>query len=215
MEKKGLEMVRSGEFNISTYGDNHCGTADHFKVRYHLKCSCTSRLDKRGFLFDQLNIQSYFESIKRTQLSCERLTVVCLEQLLEHILSENPTCEIHKMELTLSPEPFLASMTHSLESDNDDGKLTLPKVKKSMVTAAAKTKRITKTEDTPTGHPLLHLQSVVDRSELPEDGQHDHSPSHANVYVFHEESNDDGEVHGTNGEPVGVHGSSSTDGTNS
>lgn len=184
MEKKGLKMVRSGEFEISTYGENHCGTDAHFKLRYHLNCECTPVLDSRGFLFDQLNIQQYFESIKRTQLSCERLTVVCLQQLLEHILTENPTCQIHKMELTLSPAPFLASMTHSLESDDDEA-LSIQKVK----TSHSKVRRATKTEDTPAGHPLLNLTSVSGSENTSSDG-HNHQPSHDH-YLFHEESNDD------------------------
>jgi len=125
--RRTLEMVRSGEFPIRTYGNSHCGTASAFKIRYHLKCVCSPKLDHRGFLFDQLNIQSYFESIQRTHLSCERLTEVCLQQLLEHILVENPSCQIYSMQLTLSPEPYLASMTSTLE---DPGNLLAPKVSK-------------------------------------------------------------------------------------
>lgn len=116
--KKQLRLVRGGEFGIQTYGDNHCGTTDAFKIRYHLTCECGNKLDNRGFLFDQINIQNFFESIGRTQLSCELLTIKCLEQLLGHILAENPTCQIYKMELTLSPEPFAASLTHSWSNDN-------------------------------------------------------------------------------------------------
>lgn len=129
--KKTLDMVRSGEFSIKTYGKNHCGTSHSFNIRYHLKCSCSSKLDHRGFLFDQLNIQSFFESIGRTQLSCERLTQVCQQQLLEHILLENPTCQIYRIELTLAPEPFLASMTSAWDNPNDP--LTRPIVKKSVI----------------------------------------------------------------------------------
>jgi hypothetical protein len=180
-EKTGLKMVRSGEFEIATYGDNHCGTSDHFKVKYHLTCDCSARLDSRGFLFDQLNIQQYFESIKRTQLSCERLTVVCLTQLLEHILTENPTCEIRKMELTLSPEPFLASMTHSLETEGDDeAVLTLPKVKK---TPLPKVRRAAKV-DSPEGHPLMNLTGAS-RSE--DTHHHKHGKPSRGHYLFEEQ----------------------------
>lgn len=114
--KKTMEMMRGGDFDLHTYGDSHCGTAEEFKVRYNLKCLCSPVLDSRGFLFDQLNIQSFFESIQKTSLSCEQLTIVCLEQLLDHILAENPTCQIHTMELTLSPAPYLASMKHTWEN---------------------------------------------------------------------------------------------------
>lgn len=186
--KSALKMVRSGEFDIHTYGENHCGTAEEFKIRYHLICECSPKLDKRGFLFDQINIQSYFESIKRTQLSCERLTVVCLEQLLEHILSENPACQIYKMELTLSPEPFLASMTHSLENDDD----FLGKGDKSVKPGKATTvsnKRIKKDKE-PVGDRLFHLPTTVDGSEATSGDEsskdeHSHAPSHDH-YVFQE-----------------------------
>ncbi len=183
MEEKSLKMVRSGEFDIHTYGDNHCGTSDEFKVRYHLTCECSPLLDHRGFLFDQINIQQYFESIKRTQLSCERLTVVCLNQLLEHILTENPTCQIRKMELTLSPEPFLASMTHSI--DSDDGYLKRQPETKAKKVAGTVAKRKDKS---PKGHALRNLSDVhVDGSK----NVHVGTPS-GDHYVFHDEGNDAG-----------------------
>jgi hypothetical protein len=117
--KKTIEMVRSGEFGIQTYGTHHCGTAERFNIRYHMKCVCSPKLDHRGFLFDQLNIQAFFEGIKRTNLSCEQLTVHCLEGLLENILKENPACQIYRMEMTLAPEPYAASMTHVWDNPVD------------------------------------------------------------------------------------------------
>ena len=158
---KSLDMVRSGEFTIQTYGNSHCGTSDKFMIRYHLKCSCTPLLDHRGFLFDQLNIQQFFESIKRTQLSCERLTVVCLEQLLEHILTENPTCQILKAELTLSPEPYLASMTHTLDGEGKH----LTKSQSDKMVVSSKPPKVSK---------AVH------------DPAHQHEPSHKH-YIFTEQ----------------------------
>lgn len=186
MEQKSLKMVRSGEFDIHTYGDNHCGTADEFKIRYHLICECSPLLDHRGFLFDQLNIQAYFESIKRTQLSCERLTVVCLEQLLEHILTENPTCEIRRMELTLSPEPFLASMSHAIDGEGE--KLSKPE---KVTRTPGKVSKVSKA-DTPKGHRLNNLPStVVNGTEDTKvhNPAHEHKPSFDH-YVFREQDND-------------------------
>jgi hypothetical protein len=184
MEQKSLKMVRSGEFDIHTYGDNHCGTAEEFKIRYHLICECSPVLDNRGFLFDQLNIQSYFESIKRTQLSCERLTVVCLEQLLEHILTENPTCEIRRMELTLSPEPFLASLSHAIDGEGDS--LTKPDNVSKRPGKVSRT--TTKKDESPKGHRLTNLPpTVTNGSEDPKvhDPSHEHKPSHDH-YIFNE-----------------------------
>lgn len=182
MEEKSLKMVRSGEFDIHTYGENHCGVSEEFKIRYHLTCECSPLLDHRGFLFDQINIQQYFESIKRTQLSCERLTVVCLNQLLEHILTENPKCQIKRMELTLSPEPFLASMTNAIES-KEEGYLKKPELPKTKKATGVVAKRKGKT---PVGHSLRNLADVqVDRAKDVHSGI-----ASGEHYLFHDEDND-------------------------
>jgi hypothetical protein len=110
---KTLKIVRSGEFPLRTYGNHHCGTSHSFNVKYHLITLCDPRLDHRGFLFDQLNIDKFFHVIKSTSLSCEQLTERTLVKLKKFILRENPDCLIHAMSLTLSPEPYLAAMTSS------------------------------------------------------------------------------------------------------
>lgn len=106
-------MVRDGEFKIYAYGNNHCGVDRNLKIKYHMVCLCSPKLDRRGFLFDQLNVQNYFDSIKRSRLSCEKLVKQSCKQLLDRILVENPQCQIYKMELTLSPAPHMASMTYT------------------------------------------------------------------------------------------------------
>lgn len=115
MEK--LEIERQGEFGIQTYGKNHCGTGTEFKLRYKMVCTCSPRLDTRGFLFEQTEVQTFFENVKRTNKSCEQLTEWCLGGLHQHIMQENPGCQIYTLKLTLSPEPFAASMTCSWEQD--------------------------------------------------------------------------------------------------
>lgn len=115
--KSTMTINRSGQFHIETFGQNHCGTSDQFDVRYHINVVASQQLDQRGFLFDQLNIQSFFDSIEKTELSCEQLTQACLTQLVSHILVENPTCQIYRMTLTLSPAPYAASMEATLDGD--------------------------------------------------------------------------------------------------
>ena len=105
-----LTIVRSGQFHIHTYGSHHCGTGESFDIRYHLTAICSPKLDKRGFEFDQVNIDKFFQTVKRTSMSCEKLTETLLGKLRRHILQENPLCLIHNMELSLSPQPFMASM---------------------------------------------------------------------------------------------------------
>lgn len=106
-------MNRMGEFNIRAYGPNHCGVAEDITIKYHMTCQCETRLDKRGFLFDQINVDNYFKAIKRSRLSCEKLAVKSVRELVEAIHTENPKCVIRKVDLTLSPFPFLASMTYT------------------------------------------------------------------------------------------------------
>lgn len=108
-------MDREGEFRIRAEGPNHCGVDTNLLIKYQMKCLCTSKLDKRGFLFDQINVDRYFQSIKRSKRSCEKLTQMCLNDLRKMIMEENPVCEILKMELTLSPAPHKASMTFTWE----------------------------------------------------------------------------------------------------
>lgn len=79
-------------------------------------CRCGSKLDPRGFLFDQISVHNFFQGIKKTKLSCERLTVQFIKKMVQAIKLENPSCEIQRVKLTLSPAPFLASMTYSWSS---------------------------------------------------------------------------------------------------
>jgi hypothetical protein len=108
-----LTMDRSGEFRIHAFGPSHCGIDEDLKIKYRMVCECQPKLDNRGFLFDQINVDMFFQSIKRSKLSCERLTVRCVRQLVQAIKLENPSCQINKVELTLSPAPFMASMTYA------------------------------------------------------------------------------------------------------
>ena len=85
-----MKIVRSGEFPLRTYGKNHCGTSSHFLVKYHMIALCDPKLDHRGFLFDQLNIDKFFHGIKSTSCSCERLTEKTLVKLKKFISEREP-----------------------------------------------------------------------------------------------------------------------------
>jgi hypothetical protein len=80
-------------------------------------CECSPRLDSRGFLFDQINVDNYFKRMKRSTLSCEKMTLKCVRDLVKLIHKENPKCVVRKINLTLSPQPFLASMTYTWTND--------------------------------------------------------------------------------------------------
>ena len=115
--QKLLTMNRQGEFTIYTYGDSHCGTMTNqfLPVKYHMVCECETTLDPRGFLFEQVGVDKFFQNLKKTKLSCEKLTISCCKQLVSLIKKDNPICKVRSIKLTLSPSPFMASMTYSVE----------------------------------------------------------------------------------------------------
>jgi len=109
-------MNREGQFRISATGPNHCGVDEDLTIKYHMICVCEDSLDHRGFLFDQINVDQYFQGIQSSALSCEKLTMKCARKLMSLIKDENPDCVIRRMSLTLSPAPFKASMTCDMGS---------------------------------------------------------------------------------------------------
>jgi hypothetical protein len=115
--QKLLTMNRQGEFCVLTTGDSHCGTLTNqfLPIKYHMVCECENVLDSRGFLFEQVNVDKFFKNMKRTTLSCEKLTISCVKRLVTLIKKDNPTCRVRSIKLTLSPAPFQASMTYSVE----------------------------------------------------------------------------------------------------
>lgn len=117
--KPTLTLNRKGEFKINATGPNHCGITENLTVRYDMTAVCGTSLGPRGILFEQLNVDKYFQSIRRTQLSCEKLTMSCLNFLVKMIRRENPICNLQRLELTLSPEPFKAAMTYHWEPEQD------------------------------------------------------------------------------------------------
>lgn len=114
--QKLLTMNRQGEFQIFTYGDSHCGTMTNqfLPIKYHMVCECESTLDPRGFLFEQVNVDKFFQNLTKTRLSCEKLTIQCCKRLVTLIHKDNPVCKVRSIKLTLSPAPFAASMTYSV-----------------------------------------------------------------------------------------------------
>ncbi len=120
---KHLTMNRSGEFKILTTGDSHCGlmTGRQLPVKYQMVCECESILDSRGFLFEQVGVDNFFKGLKKTTLSCEKLTMNCVNRLITLIRKDNPVCVIRSIELTLSPFPHAASMTYSVKPEPQNG----------------------------------------------------------------------------------------------
>lgn len=114
---KTLTLNRQGEFQILTLGDSHCGTMTNQKlpVKYTVKCVCETDLDNRGFLFEQVGVDTFFKNLKWTRMSCEKLTMACAEKLVTLIRKDNPKCRVRSIEVTLSPSPFQAAVTYSVQ----------------------------------------------------------------------------------------------------
>ncbi len=115
--QKTLTMNRRGDFSVFTIGDSHCGTLTNqmlLPVNYHLLCECENVLDTRGFLFEQVSVDNFFKNMKKTRLSCEKLTISCCKKLVTLIRKDNPVCRIRSIELTISPFPHAASMTYAV-----------------------------------------------------------------------------------------------------
>jgi hypothetical protein len=119
MASNSLTIERAGQFRIATFGPNHCGTLPYLTVKYRMVCQCAAKLDARGFLFDQVEVDRFFQRIERTDKSCEKLTMDSLTNLIAMIRKENPDCVINRMALTLSPEPFAASMTEVFDASKE------------------------------------------------------------------------------------------------
>lgn len=114
-----LTLKRSGKFTLEVRGENHCGVhKPNVECTYEVRLVCTpNSVDPHGFLVEQLGIHDFFQSLPTTELSCERLVVWCNRKLREKIQAENPSCVIHKMEVTISPLGNVgqASMTYEWE----------------------------------------------------------------------------------------------------
>ncbi len=112
-----LTLRRAGQFVCHVKGPNHCGLGQGpIVIQYQVEVRCAVSLDDRGFLFDQLTIQRYFEELNDTTLSCEQLTIECARNLFVRIRRENGGCVVLGMDVQLSPAPHAASMTFTYEA---------------------------------------------------------------------------------------------------
>lgn len=87
-----------------------CGVLD---VSYVITLTCEPRLDRRGFLVDQVHVHEYvkrFASLPR-DLSCERACIELAEAVIAKASKDAPHCVFKTISLTLSPDPHLASIT--------------------------------------------------------------------------------------------------------
>lgn len=108
-------MIRRGSFIHRAAGPHHCGTKRRFTINYKVEVRCDGEsLDERGFLFDQLNVARLFLRMgeEYSELSCEEMARALTKALVSQCETENPQVLIHYASVTLSPEPFEASITY-------------------------------------------------------------------------------------------------------
>lgn len=130
-----LTIRRVGVFQVETMGSHHCGTGRFLEIDYALEVVCTpNELDERGFLFDQLKVQQFFDAVQITHLSCEKLAMKLAERIFTRIQQENKKCNPRKVTLSISPYPNAAVLTYEWTADAILRCLTKvkPKAKSSM-----------------------------------------------------------------------------------
>ena len=82
-----FEQYATGVMRVEVEGDFHCGPDKtsprdftwEVQVVYH-----DGALDEHGFLLDNLSFEEYFDSIKRTDKSCEALIEMACRDFWEH-----------------------------------------------------------------------------------------------------------------------------------
>ncbi len=110
-----LTLKRSGAFAFTAVGATHCGMVadgERQQCNYLVEVRCTARLDKNGYLFEQLVVQDYFDKIRRVASTCERLVMRVADDLHDIMLEENPEIGIIWIKVTLTAAPYAASMTY-------------------------------------------------------------------------------------------------------
>lgn len=127
-----LTLKRVGSFDINVTGKNHCGTRNPLNIQYQVEVTCSPVLDQRGFLFDQINVQHFFEGVTSTSDSCENLSIDLSRKLWKRIQQENPDCNILEMSMTLAASPYKASMTFNFKNEAPSGTNRSPEELKAM-----------------------------------------------------------------------------------
>lgn len=118
-----MSITREGQIAITTVGDSHCGTRPEWvsrdseyvvTVKYKCVVECRPITDARGFLFDQVHIDNWLKGYADNYVieqSCEELSNTLAELVIKRIGKESPLCKILSLSLTLSPDPYVASVT--------------------------------------------------------------------------------------------------------
>lgn len=128
MSASSYKLNRTGDFTVKTTGPNHCGTTDVLSIKYRLVVTCAATsVDSRGFLFDQVRIDKWFQAQRTTELSCELYAEHCARALYRMIRAENPGLTPTSVNLALSPAPYAAEIEFGWTA-NADGTPSIPRI---------------------------------------------------------------------------------------
>lgn len=111
MRVSKLILTRTGDIWIQPSGKFHCGMSEYpMTCKYDIRAVCRPKLDKRGFLVDQLDLHDRLEQAcqKPVSKSCEALAMEFAKQIWSFLLAN---CKVEKLTLMLSPSPYKASVT--------------------------------------------------------------------------------------------------------
>jgi hypothetical protein len=103
-------LRRRGSFQVHVSGPNHCSATPGKNIlNYNVTIEC-KHTDDRGFVFAQEDLQSYFDKITETQLSCEALAAEAAIALHKRISRVLKTKRI-RVAVEISPPPYVGSAT--------------------------------------------------------------------------------------------------------
>lgn len=88
-------------------------TVHYLVVKYEVRLTCAPKLDTRGFLIDQVNVDAFVQRFANTprSLSCEEGCRQLAAAIIAKAQKDAPHCNIKELWLTLSPEPHMADIT--------------------------------------------------------------------------------------------------------
>lgn len=119
---RNVTIRREGEARWRVTGNHHCGKASSVgpdgrtSVRYSVEIICSRRLDERGFLIDQSSIDRLIHRLAQrgTTMSCEQLVQHVARKVESFFRRNEPRCEARYIRVSLSPAPFLGTMSTEL-----------------------------------------------------------------------------------------------------
>lgn len=117
-----LTLNRFGLIQVPVGGDKHCGDASALNskgevtVKYTVSLVVSANtLDARGFMVDQEALHEFMRSTASTppawRESCELLTLIWGQWLLDWMRRTNPGLLIRELTFTLSPAPHAGAFT--------------------------------------------------------------------------------------------------------